>query len=317
MKITSLIILMLLSTVVQAADLPGIPAFIDEMVAQHQFKRDELVKVFQRAERKQEIIEAISKPATLKPWVEYRPNFINPQRVELGLKFWKQHANVLHRAEKQFGVPQEYILAIIGVETLYGRNTGKYRTLDALTTLAFDYPKRESFFRAELAQYLLLAREQGFNLLAVQSSYAGALGYAQFMPSNFRKYALDYNGNGKVDILREPEDAIGSVGNYFKHYGWREGEPVALMSKVEDTTRLGVLTELRPTLAWRVDAGVTPVESTKSILPPSWMLDLTVESGKQYWLVFENFNVIMRYNISTYYAMSVHQLAMELKAAKR
>lgn len=316
MKTLSFLTLLFFAAFAQAADLPGIPAFIDAMVAQHQFDREELVSVFQRAEHKPDIIEAISKPATLKPWPEYRPNFINPERIEGGLKFWRQHAGSLRRAERQFGVPQEYILAIIGVETLYGRNTGKYRALDALTTLAFDYPRRADFFRSELEQFLLLAREQNYDLLALQSSYAGAMGIPQFMPSNFRKYALDFNGNGKIDILREPEDAIGSVANYFNHYGWHKGEPVAMLAKVTDDKRLGNLSEVRPVLAWRVDAGVMPVDKNKAVLPPAWLLDLTVESGKEYWLVFDNFNVIMRYNTSSFYAMSVHQLAMALKAGK-
>lgn len=302
---------------VQAAELPGIPAFIDEMVAKHQFKREELVRTFKRAERRQDVIDAISKPATLKPWAEYRATFVNQQRVDGGIKFWNKYEATLKRAERQYGVPQEYIVAIIGVETLYGKNAGKFRTLDALTTLAFDYPKREEFFRSELEQYLLLVREQQFNLLSIQSSYAGALGIPQFIPSNYRKYALDFNGNRKVDILHEPEDAIGSVANYFKHYGWRAGEPVALQAKVADEKKLDVLTEVRPTFAWKVDVGVTPMTGAEGILPPSWLLNLTFDSGKEYWLVFENFDVIMRYNTSSYYAMTVHQLAMELKAAKR
>ncbi|MDD4912094.1 MAG: lytic murein transglycosylase B [Sideroxydans sp.] len=317
MKILTSIILLFTSFTLHAVELPGIPDFIDQMVAKHQFKRDELVQVFQRAVRRQAVIDAISKPSTLKPWPEYRVNFVNAQRIELGLKFWNQHAAVLQRAEKQFGVPQEYILAIIGVETLYGRNMGNFRTLDALTTLAFDYPRRADFFRSELENYLLLSREQDFNLLAIQSSYAGALGIAQFMPSNFRKYALDYNGNGKTDILREPEDAIGSVGNYFKHYGWRSGEPVALLAQVADVNRLSVLTELKPSLAWKFDVGVKPVSGDYAYLPPAWILDLTFPTDKEYWMVFENFDVIMRYNTSSFYAMSVHQLAEGLKDAKR
>jgi membrane-bound lytic murein transglycosylase B len=317
MKTLPFLLLVLLPTFSHSADLPGIPAFIDEMVAKHQFKKVELERTFKRAEHRADVIEAISKPATLKPWAEYRATFVNQQRIDGGIKFWNKYESTLKRAEKQFGVPQEYIIAIIGVETLYGKNTGKFRTLDALTTLAFDYPKRESFFRSELEQYLLLVREQDFNLLSIQSSYAGALGIPQFMPSNFRKYALDFNGNHKIDILHEPEDAIGSVANYFKHYGWRTGEPVALQAKVADEQRLDVLSEVRPTFAWKVDAGVTPMDPTESILPPSWVLDLTFDTGKEYWLVFENFDVIMRYNTSSYYAMTVHQLAMELKAAKR
>lgn len=316
MKTPLLFLLLFLAGFAQAADLPGIPAFIDEMVAEHQFKRDELERVFRRAEQRPDVIEAITKPATLKPWLEYRANFINPERIDGGVKYWLKYASALQRAEKKYGVPQEYILAIIGVETQYGKNMGHFRALDALTTLAFDYPKRADFFRSELKNYLLLAREQDFNLLAIESSYAGALGIPQFMPSNIRKYGVDFNGNGKVDILHEPEDAIGSVANYFKHYGWRSGEPVALQAKVADDKRLGNLSEVRPLLSWGVDSGVVPFEGSDAILPPAWLLDLTLPASKEYWLVFENFDIIMRYNTSSYYAMSVHQLAMALKAAR-
>ncbi|GAB1233409.1 lytic murein transglycosylase B [Ferrigenium sp. UT4] len=316
MKKLFLFSLLYLAVSVHAADLPGIPAFIDEMVAQHQFRRAELVRVFRRAEQRPDVIEAISKPATLKPWPEYRASFVNRERIDGGLKFWKKNESVLARAQRQFGVPAEYIVAIIGVETLYGRNTGGYRALDALTTLAFSYPRRADYFRGELEQFLLLAREQDFNLLEINASYAGALGIPQFMPSNFRKYALDYNGNGRVDILHEAEDAIGSVANYFKHYGWRSGEPVAVLAAVPNPQRLGILAEARPLLGWRTDAGVVPAESEDRLLPPAWLLDLTLENSKEYWLAFENFDVIMRYNISSFYALSVHQLAQALRAAR-
>lgn len=299
----------------QAADLPGIPAFIDEMVEKHQFRREELQLAFRLAERRQDVIDAISAPATLKPWVEYRPNFINPQRISLGVRFWDKHERALRRAEKKYGVPQEIIVGVIGVETLYGNGTGRFRALDALTTLAFDYPRRADFFRDELEKYLLLAREQGFDLLSIQSSYAGALGIPQFMPSNYRRYAVDFNGNGKVDIMREPEDAIGSVAAYLRHYGWREGEPVTFLAKVEDANAAGGNGDSRPYLAWK-EAGVTTMEKQTGILPPAWLLDFTVMTGKEYWLVFNNFNVITRYNTSNFYAMSVHQLAEEVKRAR-
>lgn len=299
----------------QAADFPGIPAFIDEMVAKHQFKRNELEQVFRVAEYRADAIDSITKPAILKPWTEYRPSFINPQRIGEGVQFREKYSAALKRAEKQYGVPQEIILGILGVETMFGRNTGRYRALDALTTLAFDYPRRADFFHDELEQYLLLAREQEFDLMSVQASYAGALGIPQFMPSSYRRYAVDFNHNGKIDIMNEPEDAIGSVANYLKQYGWRSGEPVAILCKIDDEKRLGVVGESRPFIAWQ-DAGVTPLQKPDGYLPPSWLLDFTVETGKEYWLVFSNFNVIMRYNNSNYYAMSVFQLAEEIRRAR-
>jgi membrane-bound lytic murein transglycosylase B len=184
-----------------------------------------------------------------------------------------------------------------------------------LTTWTFDYPRRADFFREELEHYLLLARDQAFDILSVQSSYAGALGIPQFMPSSYRRYAVDYNGNGKIDIMNEPEDAIGSVANYLKQFGWRTGEPIALLSKVENDKRLGALGDVRPYIAW-LDEGVTPLNKPDGDMPPAWLLDFTVESGKEYWLVFNNFNVIMRYNNSNFYAMTVYQLAEAIRSAK-
>jgi membrane-bound lytic murein transglycosylase B len=316
MKSISLLVLLLSSHVAMAAQLPGIPQFMDEMVARHDFKRADLERVFRRAEQRPDVIEAIERPATLKPWAEYRANFVNPQRIRDGLGFWKNNETYLQRAQQQFGVPAEYIVSIIGVETMYGKQTGRFRALDALTTLAFAYPRRAPYFRAELEQYLLLAREQDFDLLSVNSSYAGALGIPQFMPGNYRKYALDYNGNGRVDILHEPADAIGSVANYFKHYGWRSGEPVATQVRVAEGSDLGDMMVARPVMGWTTDSGVSFESVPEGVLPPAWMLDLTLEQGKEYWLVFENFDVIMRYNISSYYAMSVHQLAQALLVAR-
>jgi membrane-bound lytic murein transglycosylase B len=316
MRLISLLFLLLSSQAVFAANLPGIPQFIDEMVERHHFKRGDLERVFRRAEQRPDVIEAIEKPATLKPWAEYRANFVNPQRIKDGLKFWKKNETYLTRAQRQFGVPAEYIVAIIGVETMYGKQTGRFRTLDALTTLAFDFPRRAPYFRSELEQYLLLASEQDFNLLAINSSYAGALGIPQFMPSNYRKYALDYNGNGHIDILHEPADAIGSVANYFQNYGWRSGEPVTTQVRVAEGSNLGDLMVARPVMGWTTDAGVSFENTPKGVLPPAWLLDLTLENGKEYWLAFENFDVIMRYNISSYYAMSVHQLAQAIRASR-
>jgi len=316
MKIRLLITLILLFVCrsALAADLPGIPQFIDEMVAKHNFKREELELVFQRAEHRPDVIAAITAPATLKPWAEYRASFINPLRIDGGGAFWKLHAETLARAEKQYGVPQEIIIAVIGVETLYGRRAGRHRTLDALTTLVFDYPRRVEFFRNELVEYLLLAREQGFDLLEIKSSYAGALGIPQFMPSSYRKYAVDFNGNGKVDLLLEPEDAIGSVANYLKQYGWKTGEPVAHLATA-GAPFASAVPEARTLAAWAV-SGVVPATKPQGSMPPAWLLDFTVETGKEYWLTYNNFRVITLYNNSNFYAMSVFQLAEAVRAAK-
>ena len=298
-----------------SATLPGIPEFIDEMVNKHQFKRDELESAFDRAQHLPNIIETISRPATLKPWIEYREAFVNPERIRYGLKFWQKHNQALQRAERGFGVPQEIIVALIGVETIYGQDAGTFRTLDALTTLAFDYPRRMEFFRSELENYLLLARDQEFDLFSIRGSYAGALGIPQFMPSSYRNYAVDFNANHKIDLLREPVDAIGSVANYLKSYGWINSAPVAVRAQVIEKFWIGEISAPRTLAEWSA-VGIVPLADIPQDFPAR-LVDLTVAEGKELWLVFEDFEVITRYNNSDFYAMTVFQLAGELKAARQ
>lgn len=299
----------------QAANLPGIPEFINEMVAKHQFKRDELVQVFDEANYRQDVIDAMNTPSTLKPWLEYRSAFINPKRITGGMKFWLKYADALKRAEKIYGVPQEIIIAIIGVETLYGRHAGNYRTLDALTTLSFDYPRRVDFFRSELEQYLLLAREQSFDILNIRASYAGALGIPQFMPSSYRKNAVDFDGDGKIDLMTGAEDAIGSVANYLRQYGWKPGELVAMRANVVEGNRPNDVGAARSLSAWG-KLGVTPQGKVGDGMY-AYLLDFTLPNGKEFWFGFNNFAVITTYNNSSYYAMSVYQLALELRDSSR
>ena len=285
------------------------------MVEKHHFKRDELIELFDHAEQKPAIITAISRPPKATPWLEYRASFVNKKRVKYGLEFWQQNRKALKRAEKKYGVPQEIIVAVIGVETVYGRNMGSYRTLDALTTLAFDYPRRSVFFRDELENYLLLAREQQFDLLEVKSSYAGALGIPQFMPSSYRNYAVDFNGNSSIDLRNEPADAIGSVANYLQGYGWIRGGRVGVRAEVGDEGSLGAIDEPRSLADWSA-AGVTSNLKVNHD-ERARLLDYTLPQGKEYWLGFNNFEVITRYNNSDYYAMSVFQLAEELMTARK
>jgi membrane-bound lytic murein transglycosylase B len=298
---------------VRAAELEGISGFIDEMVSKHQFNRDELEQVFKHAEHRQAIIDAISAPATLKPWPEYRAAFINPQRISGGLQFWQRHADALKRAQDQYGIPQEVIVALIGVETRYGLNMGKYSTLDALTTLAFDYPRRADFFRGELEQFLLLAREQALDLYKVQGSYAGALGIPQFMPGSYRKYAVDFSGNAKIDLLQDPVDAIGSVANYLKHFGWQSDQPVTMRASIGEDNCAGSLAEVRTVAEW-LPAGIKPEQPIAADIK-ALLIDFSVPEGKEFWLAFTNFDVITRYNNSDFYAMSVFQLAQALREA--
>lgn len=300
---------LLAATCARAEEFPGLDRFMDEMVKEHQFARSELEQAFAQIKPRQSVIDAISRPATLKPWLEYRAAFVNKQRVTGGLAFWQTYADALQRAEKQYGVPQEIIVALIGIETRYGVNMGKYGTLEALSTLAFGYPRRADFFRSELGQYLLLAREQGFDLLGIQGSYAGALGIPQFMPGSYRKYAVDFNGDGKVDLLHEPVDAIGSVANFLKQHGWVEGAPVTMLVDAGGDWAPGV----HDMAEWAASG----VKASKEMAPggKARMMDFTVTEGKEHWLAFANFDAITRYNNSDFYAMTVFQLAQALREA--
>ena len=329
---------LLLAQPCAAADLPGIPQFIDEMVSKYGYQRDELVQIFERAQHLPAVINAMSLPSTAKPWIEYRANFLDDKRIKEGLKFWQQHQQTLSWAEWEYGVPQEIMVAIIGVETMYGRNAGRHNTLDALTTLAFDYPRRAVFFRSELEHYLELAREQEWDIFKVKSSYAGALGIPQFMPSSYLNYAEDYNNDNQIDLLNDPVDAIGSVGNYFKRHGWQSGEPVAVLANVGEKALAGDLKALRNLASW-ADEDVTPAVKIETLVvkietlvkkespeietpeveidTSAKLLDFTVANGKEYWLTFNNFRVITRYNNSNFYAMSVYQLADVLRNTRK
>ena len=239
-----------------AAGPPGYPhrkevkQFIAEMVEKHRFTRSELNRIFGQAQFQPAIIRAMEQPAetALASWQAYRALFVNRERVERGLQFWNRHAEPLERAAVEFGVPEEIIVGIIGVETTYGRNIGTYRVIDALATLAFDYPKRAEFFRGELESYLLFTREMRIDALRVKGSYAGAIGIPQFMPGSYRRFALDYDGDGQISLATSPADAVGSIGNFLKSHGWARGEPVAYGAEVKGDD-------------WRklADGGVSPV----------------------------------------------------------
>ena len=293
-------------------DHPQAREFADAMVAQHGFERAEVVRLLAAAERKQSIIDAMSRPAEkVKPWKDYRGIFIQEKRIDLGAEFWRQHRGVLDRVSQQYGVDPAIIVAIIGVETYYGRNTGSYRVIDALATLAFDYPKRSPFFTKELENFLLLTREQKQDPLALKGSYAGAMGYGQFMPSSYRNYSADYDGDGFNDIWNNPEDAIASVANYFRAHGWRSGEPVAVRARAStgyDSPLLNKLKKPDVTLAQHRSDGLRPVSEFAGELV-AMPMKLEGDEGAEYWLGFDNFYTITRYNHSHRYAMAVYQLS--------
>lgn len=294
-------------------------AYVAELVAEHGFAAEELQALFGEAERKQSILDAIARPAerTLK-WHEYRDIFIEEPRIAQGLEFWNEHQAVLEEAEARFGVAPEYVVAILGVETRYGRITGGFRVLDALTTLAFDYPPRADFFRRELTQFLLLAREEGHDPLTLTGSYAGAMGYGQFIPSSYRSYAVDFDGDGVRDIWGNPTDAVGSIANYFRRHGWRPGEDVVLRVQVEGDAASDVANEsldLNHTVADLERLGVEVAGVPKEA--PAALFRMEGPDGEEYWLGLNNFHVITRYNRSRLYALAVHELGQTIKTRRQ
>ena len=296
---------------------PEVEAFVVEASERQGFDADALRRLLRKARTQESILQAMARPGTSRPWFEYRPVNVNPQRIAAGLEFWSENAAVIARASRRYGVPEEIIVATLGVETNYGRDTGKFRVLDALYTLAFDWPPRAEFFRSELEQFLLLAREQGIDPTKPRGSYAGAMGIAQFMPSSYRKYAVDFDGTGRPDLSRSA-DAIGSVANYMSAFGW---EPHGLIAVRADAggERIGEFVDMGWKPAVSVEAlaeagirprGAVPAETEAAVLR------LQGEDGPLYFLGFNNFYVITRYNRSVNYAMSLFDLAEALAAAR-
>jgi len=293
--------------------------FIEDMADRHGFVPRELQELFRRARFQPGIIRAMTPPpeAPQRSWQAYRGMFVSPQRIEAGLRFWQEHAAALARVAGEFGVPPEIVVAIIGVETVYGRNTGTHRVIDALSTLAFDFPRRADYFRSELEHYLLYAREAGVDLLSVKGSYAGAIGIPQFMPHSYRRYAVDFDGDGKRDLSGSPVDAIGSVANFLKGHGWRTGEPIAAPARVDgDSYRTLAESGVKPKyrVADLASFGVAFADgrSAPDDLPATLVELVTPGQPAEYWIGHENFYVITRYNRSSFYAISVLELAREI-----
>ncbi|WP_299180255.1 lytic murein transglycosylase B [uncultured Neptuniibacter sp.] len=301
-------------------DYPQAAQFIAEMKAEG-FDESYLRKVLGEAKRQTSILKAISRPAERSlNWGEYRNIFIEPKRISQGVKFWKENRDSLLNAEAKYGVPAEIIVAIIGVETRYGRITGSYRVVDALATLGFDYPRRSAFFLGQLKEYLHLVQEEKLDFTALKGSYAGAMGYGQFIPSSYRNFAVDFDLDGQRDIWSNKTDAIGSVANYFAEHHWKSGEPVIspvnFAKEADDSWfsvgRKGLIPKV--TLAeWR-ERGVTP-ELTLSDEGKAILMRLTIGEDQQYWLGLHNFYVITRYNHSKLYAMAVYRLSEQIKSA--
>jgi membrane-bound lytic murein transglycosylase B len=295
---------------------PEVRAYIRELVARHGFVEKELAYLFSRVRREDLVLQAIAAPAEkVRTWQAYREMLVNERRIAGGVAFWKTHRAALARAERDFGVPAEYVVAIIGVETQYGRNVGKWRVVDALTTLAFDYPPRADFFRDELTSYLLLARDEGINVFATRGSYAGAFGIPQFMPGSARRYAVDFDSSGSIDLHRSPSDALGSVANFLHRHGWRSGAEVLLPARVQgEAWRPYADGSLEPkrTLAELAQAGVEVAGA-----PPQEKAVLVELDSSEVRVGLNNFYVLTRYNRSAFYASAAFDLAQAVKQRLR
>jgi len=289
--------------------------FARKMAKKHGFDAKQVIALLKQAKRKQKILDAIDRPAESKPWYVYRGYFIKKQQILNGVKFWDKHQAELERAEKKFGVDQEIILGIIGVETRFGSLSGGYRVIDALYTLGFHYPRRGEYFRTEMEQFLLMAKEEGFDPLKVEGSYAGAIGLPQFMPSSYRRYSVDFNGDGKRDLFGSAEDAIDSVANYLKRHGWQAGQDIAIPAKVRGKRYRKVIKwgiKPKKTVLQLSKYGIRPIAAAHNDLHASVFL-LRSKLGRDYWLGLKNFYVITRYNRSNLYAMAVTQLGRQVR----
>ena len=307
---------------IQASPVELQKQFINLMVDKHQFDRNMIETTLAKANKNETILESIAKPWEAKPWHQYYPIFLTEKRLTKGLAFWQTHQKTLARAELETGVPAEIIVAIIGVETFYGAYKGKYSVLDALVTLGFHYPPRATFFRRELAQLFLLAKEENFNITDLKGSYAGAMGWGQFISSSYRYYAVDFDGDGVRDLLNNPVDAIGSVANYFKKHHWKAGADIAFKAQVSGAQYKALLSKsLKYSHQWSQlqDAGVQ-IDSVDGGDASKLSKDMSVKllefkqvNSKEYWVGLPNFYAITRYNHSPLYAMAVFQFSQQLK----
>ncbi|RTL47006.1 MAG: lytic murein transglycosylase B [Burkholderiales bacterium] len=311
---------------------PALVAFADELAASQQWDaaalREQLSQALDLPRVKQLILPAAV--GTAKNWTAYRDRFIEPRRLEAGVAFWAEHADALARAESRYGVPAEIIVGIIGVETFYGRMTGGFKALDALATLAFDFPtehpraaERQAFFRHELAEFLKLCRENGLDPAEVRGSYAGALGWPQFMPGSWRQHAVDFDGDGRIDLMASPVDAIGSVAHYLSEYGWKPGQTthyhIQLPTDVRARARL-LAPDIKPTFtaADLIAAGAQPSEAARDHDGPMAVIELQNGPKKPPTVLLgtQNFWVVTRYNWSAYYALAVIELGRAVKARR-
>lgn len=319
-RIYTLALILILSASCMAEQHPGAEEFASKVAAENEMNAEEVMELLLDARYKQSIVDAMTRPAEGKPWYKYRPIFITDDRIDQGIEFWQKHADLVALASERFQVDPQIIVAIIGVETFYGRITGSYRVLDALATLSFYYPDtgndRSDFFSRELMHFMKLGEEEGLPLREATGSYAGAMGLGQFMPSSYREYAVDLDNDGRRDLWSSMDDVIGSVANYLHRHKWHFGEPVAMPvtaasnADPEQVARrnfkaeksAGSLAAAGYTLDKPMDAGT-----------PANLVELEQENGKDYWMSFHNFYVITRYNRSPMYAMAVFELSEAIR----
>lgn len=291
-------------------------ALVRRLVDQHGLSEAAVRTLLSEATFRQDIIDAITRPYEAKPWHMYRGLFLTPARIKGGVAFWQANRELLEQAQARYGVPPEIVVAIIGVETQYGRNLGRYRVLDALATLGFAYPPRSSFFLGELEQFLTLTQEEHLDPRQTLGSYAGAMGMGQFIPSSYRSYAVDFDGDGQRNLW-QPADAIGSVANYFTRHGWQKDGLIAFPAQATtpEAQALGSQKRETPhTVASLKQAGVRSEGNLPPQLPAN-LLMLDQVDGPEYWVSLPNFYVITRYNHSVLYAMAVFQLSQEIRRA--
>jgi membrane-bound lytic murein transglycosylase B len=295
---------------------PQVREFINNFSKKYDYNQKELYEMFNQVKFNQSIIDKMNKPGEAKPWIDYRKIFIQPERINQGADYWRSHAKELNSAESKYGVPASIIVGILGVETYYGKIKGSTNVLEALATIAFKYPSRSKYFTSELTEFLLLCREQGWNPLNVEGSYAGAMGLPQFMPSSYRTYAVDGSNNGQVNLFHDHQDVVASVANYLDRKGWHRGEPTLVRAnvaanhqKISESQANG---KLNYTVRQLADMGYNPAIKVPNNLKAG-LLAFETEQGMQYWITFHNFQTIKRYNNSNKYALVVDILGESIK----
>ncbi|HEC26398.1 MAG TPA: lytic murein transglycosylase B [Gammaproteobacteria bacterium] len=300
----------------QTSNYKQLDKMFDEVASKTAYSVTDLEALFQKVEIQPRIIEIMDRPAESMPWYQYRKIFLTEKNISKGAEYWIKHADTLARAEKEFGVPPEIIVATLGVETRYGTNTGGFRVIDALSTLGLEYPRRGKYFTKELKNFLLLSDENKLDPLAVTGSYAGAIGLPQFMPSSYRAFAVDFNGDGYSDLVNSAEDAIGSIASYYNEHGWKPGQPVSWSTKDVSSKAKKMVVKKRKTDRVLSDLLRKGFVLQEQLDPETrvGLIKLEGEKGPEYRVAFDNFFVITRYNTSELYATAVQLLGEEIKA---